>query len=153
MYQQHVVDICDIAIVAGAREVHIVPPKWCTLKSNNTLDLSECHYVEPHGTEIGKLACLPLFLATIKLLIYHDTGSSITLHAASYRERQPQATQRMITKVGTGNASFRGIMRRQTSLMADVYKWELGWRQQNSSVHIISVEIPDSLINPGHVSG
>ena len=154
LYQQNNVDIGDITILAGTRGIHIVPPKWCTPKRMDTLDCSDCSNNEPATTEISKLACLPLFLAAITLLVYHDTGSAITLHSTSYREQQPHQVQKMITKVGTRKVNFRGIMGRPTMRTADVYKWELGWKQHQLDVQIISVEIPDSMINiRGYVGG
>ena len=38
-------------------------------------------------------------------------------------------------------------MGRQTALMAKVYRWEFGWDTNDDTVIVISVEIPDDVIN------
>ena len=40
-----------------------------------------------------------------------------------------------------------GINGKETTVLTDVYKWDLGWKENQNNVCITSVEIPDEFFN------
>ena len=58
----------------------------------------------------------------------------------------PQSTTR-VTKVGSRRINFRGILGRQTTLIADIYRWQFGWTTADKSIIVYSAEIPDDRLS------
>ena len=106
-----------------------------------------CNFIEPQSSKLRSLACLPLFLNGLRTLPYHDTGSSITLHSRSFRTQLPEKCKTKYSMVGKRMIKFKGIMGKQNALMAKVYRWEFGWNNSDDTVIVLSVEIPDDVIN------
>ena len=133
LYEQKVMEFENIATISGSRGIHIVPPKWCKPIHQESPEYDQCYIIQQNINRLKRLACLPLCLEGLRMLVHYDTGSALTLHAKSYRTDLPQFYQIRVIKVCCKEVSFSGILGRQTSLIADVYRWEFGWSEVNSS--------------------
>ena len=88
-----------------------------------------------------------MFIGLMGIVAYHDTGSSITLHTKSFRQKLPQGSKEHVSKVATRYNRFMGIKGKETTVLTDIYKWNLGWKENQQNTTIYSVEIPDGLLN------
>ena len=127
LYEKSVMGFEDIAIIKGRRGIHVVPPKWC-MPSKNHMEpsLDDCHYNEQDQDRIKRLACVPMFVHNIKIFLHHDTGSSITLHSSKFRKKLSHKLKEKIKLVGQRRVNFKGIMGKKATIVADIYKWDLG---------------------------
>ena len=94
----------------------------------------------------GSLVCP---CSSITLKYFYTTTLVLQLrciHLSSERSLSHNLKEK-VKLVGQRRVNFKGIMGRKVTIVADVYKWNLGWIAGDSSVPIFSAEMPSELVN------
>ena len=147
LYKRGICHYDQLGMISGQRGLHVVPPLWLDYDVEQPLTPdSTCQYLRSEDY-LKDLACLPLFMGILSILAYHDTGSPLTLHTKSFRENLSGELKSGVTKIATRYTRFMGINGKQSNVLTDIYRWDLGWKADQNEFSIISTEIPDELLN------
>ena len=126
----------------------MVPPKWCTPEdSNNYSPEGDKIHLLKDEDDIKSLSCLTMYIGTWGIIAFHDTGSSIILHTKKFRQTFLEECKKWVSKVAAQYTRLEGIKGGETTVLTDVFKWDLGWNKAQQGVIIYSVEIPEELLN------
>ena len=81
--------------------------------------MQHCNFSEAQADKIRSLSCLPLYVAGLKTLPYHDTGSSITLHSHCFITNLPEKCKSTYSMTRKRLLKFKGITGRRMMCFND----------------------------------